>query len=228
MSASAIAHKRLDRRTKFATKKGSSGLLGSKGDSPTRSKSVKRAGSRARLSKSGIGTKRSGLRTKRDPATINCASHVNDNGGIPVKVGDSVYIRDEDKGSAEVFLRARVVSIDAGLQLNLKTQHGEFTKPGAQVFIANTSADTPGDHFGLIYMNEPCILENTRARFAKDEPYTFVSRVLVAMNPFKKVDGLYGQAMMDRFKAKSSDPHVYAVAEVCRQPSAHRTTDERS
>ena len=97
---------------------------------------------------------------------------ITDNSGVSVKIGDPVWVREDDKGVADVFSKGTLKSIGADLQAVIKTSGGDVTKPGGQIFAANTSADTPGDHCALIYMNEPCILENTRARFAKNEVYT--------------------------------------------------------
>ena len=47
------------------------------------------------------------------------------------------------------------------------------------------------DHCGLIYMNEPCVLENSRLRFMADAIYTLVGTIMIAINPFARID-IYG------------------------------------
>ena len=37
------------------------------------------------------------------------------------------------------------------------------------------------------------MLENTRRRFAKDRIYTLVGEILLAVNPFKEIAGLYSE-----------------------------------
>ena len=58
-----------------------------------------------------------------------------------------------------------------------------------------------------MHLNEPSILNNTRLRFAKDQIYTFTGRILVAVNPFKLINGLYGEAATERF-AKQACPNL--------------------
>jgi myosin heavy subunit len=47
------------------------------------------------------------------------------------------------------------------------------------------------DHCGLIYMNEPCVLENSRLRFMADAIYTLVGTIMIAVNPFARIE-IYG------------------------------------
>ena len=62
----------------------------------------------------------------------------------------------------------------------------------------------------MTHLNEPSILSNTRVRFAKDQIYTFTGRILVAVNPFKVIKGLYGEAAINRF-----------AKQACLQPWSH-------
>ena len=66
-----------------------------------------------------------------------------------------------------------------------------------------------------MHLNEPSILNNTRVRFAKDQIYTFTGRILVAVNPFKLVGGLYGEAATERFAKQAChaclQPHPAAA-----------------
>ena len=95
--------------------------------------------------------------------------------GAVLKVGDPAWVRDEDKSSHDVYVKAVITSItDAGDKISLTgPDGGSLTKATSEVIPANTSEDTPGDHTGLIHLNEPSILHNTKMRFAKDEIYTF-------------------------------------------------------
>ena len=63
--------------------------------------------------------------------------------------------------------------------------------------------------------NEGIILHHIRNRFNKQAIYTFVGSILIALNPYKKVD-IYGVPIMDATmtKLKSGDvlpPHVYSI-----------------
>ena len=78
------------------------------------------------------------------------------------------------------------------------------------------------DNTGLVHLNEPSILNNTRVRFAKDQIYTFTGRILVAVNPFKLVGGLYGEAATERFAKQAChaclQPHPAAAL---KPPGSH-------
>ncbi len=59
-------------------------------------------------------------------------------------------------------------------------------------------------------------MQNTMVRFSRDEIYTFVGSVLLAVNPYKTIPALYGEAAMVAFQRGSlldAPPHVYALVE---------------
>ncbi|GBG24692.1 Myosin-6 [Hondaea fermentalgiana] len=63
-------------------------------------------------------------------------------------------------------------------------------------------------------LNEMSILHNLRLRFSRDEIYTQVGSILVAVNPFKLLP-LYTAEVLEEYKAgdaREMPPHVYAVA----------------
>jgi len=46
-------------------------------------------------------------------------------------------------------------------------------------------------------------------RFARDEIYTYVGSLLLAVNPYKDIDGLYGEESMARFvRRRPSNPNL--------------------
>ena len=64
-------------------------------------------------------------------------------------------------------------------------------------------------------MNEPIILHNLRQRFIKDNIYTYVSSILVALNPFRMLP-IYLPEVLDKYKDRGSrnqPPHIYAIAD---------------
>lgn len=76
--------------------------------------------------------------------------------------------------------------------------------------------DPPTDLIKLVYVNRPGILHTLRSRFMQDRIYTSIGPILVALNPFKWIDGLYEEPVMMTYKsgeANLSDrPHVFAVS----------------
>jgi myosin heavy subunit len=64
-------------------------------------------------------------------------------------------------------------------------------------------------------LNEPTILHNLRTRFLKDQIYTYVSSILVALNPFKLLP-IYTPEVLDKYKDRGSrnqPPHIFAIAD---------------
>jgi len=66
----------------------------------------------------------------------------------------------------------------------------------------------------LTHLHEPAVLSSLQNRFDIDKIYTFTGPILIALNPFKIINGLYNENMLRSFiSAKpSSKPHVYSTA----------------
>ncbi|CAO2814085.1 unnamed protein product [Amaranthus hypochondriacus] len=73
--------------------------------------------------------------------------------------------------------------------------------------------DGVDDLMQLSYLSEPTVLYNLQYRYDRDMIYTKAGPVLVAINPFKKVQ-LYGNEYIEAYQRKSiQSPHVYAIAD---------------
>ncbi|GLD91537.1 hypothetical protein PINS_up000070 [Pythium insidiosum] len=78
--------------------------------------------------------------------------------------------------------------------------------------------DTPGgveDMRLLRYLNEPSILFNLKQRFEASKPYTYTNDIVIAVNPYKWIDGLYGEHLHEQYLRKPRDslsPHVYSTS----------------
>ncbi|KAK1391717.1 Myosin-2 [Heracleum sosnowskyi] len=69
------------------------------------------------------------------------------------------------------------------------------------------------DLMELSYLNEPSVLHNLEYRYSHDLIYSMSGPVLIATNPFKKVE-LYGNDYVTAYRQKLLDsPHVYSVAD---------------
>ena len=100
----------------------------------------------------------------------------------------------------------------------VKTQ--ELILPLSECHQPHPGDDVP-DHCQLMFLSQPTLLENTRQRYFADKIYTYVGDILVAVNPFRWIEGLYGVEIMKQCKGKKlwnadRGPHVYAISEkVC-------------
>lgn len=75
----------------------------------------------------------------------------------------------------------------------------------------------PTDLIKLIHVNQASILHTLKSRFLKDQIYTSIGPILVALNPFKWVEGIYSEDLMNGFKDNSlnlsDNPHVFAITQ---------------
>jgi hypothetical protein len=66
-------------------------------------------------------------------------------------------------------------------------------------------------------LTEETILQNLRLGYVNDEIYTYVGPVLVSINPFKRIEKLYGEHVMEAYKnairREDNRPHTYNVAQ---------------
>jgi len=72
------------------------------------------------------------------------------------------------------------------------------------------------DLTNLSHLNEPAVLQAIRLRYDQKEIYTYSGIVLIATNPFARVDSLYEPGMVQVYAGKqrsSQAPHLFAIAE---------------
>ena len=73
------------------------------------------------------------------------------------------------------------------------------------------------DHCNLDVLNSATLVENARARFQKDKIYTYISQLLLAINPFKYIEVLYSEQAKEVYRGANwtqLEPHTYAIAEM--------------
>jgi len=76
-----------------------------------------------------------------------------------------------------------------------------------------SDAGMPDDLIKLPQVNQATILHCARLRYTDSLIYTNIGQVLMVINPFFTIQGLYGPTVMDRFRSPSNaTPHVYGVA----------------
>lgn len=72
------------------------------------------------------------------------------------------------------------------------------------------------DLTSLSYLNEPAVLHAIKVRYSQLNIYTYSGIVLIATNPFQKVDQLYSSDIIQAYSGKSRgelEPHLFAIAE---------------
>jgi myosin-5 len=78
----------------------------------------------------------------------------------------------------------------------------------------------PDDLISLSHLHEPAVVECLQNRYEDNRIYTATGPVLLALNPFKSVEGLYGESSMKLYWEKAENqsreelpPHVYEIAD---------------
>jgi len=84
-----------------------------------------------------------------------------------------------------------------------------------QVFYRNPpEVEAADDLLSLPNLDEANILHSLRVRYWKGHEYSYSGKILLAVNPWRKVD-IYDAAQLQRFlagKTLGSEPHIFATA----------------
>jgi len=131
----------------------------------------------------------------------------------PVGATDQPYVKavmiatdDESAAASDLGARCVVRPVGGGPEVQLRT---------SEVHPCNPSGHRP-DNTQLLYLNEPCVIENIAHRYEELEIYTWTSRILVAVNPYETVD-LYTDALAATLPAltlRELPPHAFSIAEL--------------
>ncbi|KAI5806521.1 putative myosin MYO2 [Peziza echinospora] len=76
------------------------------------------------------------------------------------------------------------------------------------------------DLTSLSHLNEPAVLQAIKLRYAKREIYTYSGIVLIATNPFDRMDYLYDPGLVQAYAGKrkeDQEPHLFAIADTAYQ-----------
>ncbi len=75
-------------------------------------------------------------------------------------------------------------------------------------------ATVPENLNNLPFLNEPEILNCLRKRYWTDNIYTYAGSILIALNPFKQIHGLYSDTLLASFAdfTAASSPHIWNIA----------------
>ncbi|CAE8585981.1 unnamed protein product [Polarella glacialis] len=136
-----------------------------------------------------------------------------------LKAGDPVWAADPASGYAAAEVLER---LDGGrLHLRLRDANKVIIVDARSVMPrspASTSKSDFADCVSLTFLDEANLLDNVCQRYSKGEIYTYVSHVLLAVNPYQELPGLYGRAAMRSFEGplrpgRRPPPHPYALAQ---------------
>uniref|UniRef100_A0A915Q8B6 Uncharacterized protein n=1 Tax=Setaria digitata TaxID=48799 RepID=A0A915Q8B6_9BILA len=125
-----------------------------------------------------------------------------------------VWIPDEKDG----FILCKIIDIGCEC-MTLQPLH---TNETLQAFYDNIfpAEEDPSrdvdDNCSLIHLNDGSLLNNCRLRYNRKKFYTYVANILIVINPYEQISGLYDIDMVRKYKGRSLGtlpPHIFAIAD---------------
>ncbi|KAJ5792182.1 uncharacterized protein N7503_008160 [Penicillium pulvis] len=112
-----------------------------------------------------------------------------------------------------------VFELENGETKTVETTQSELqvdNNPNLPPLMNPAMLEASEDLTNLSHLNEPAVLQAIKLRYAQKEIYTYSGIVLIATNPFARVDSLYVPQMVQVYAGKqraSQAPHLFAIAE---------------
>lgn len=137
------------------------------------------------------------------------------------------WVQDDKEGWVGAEVVAKNVNDDK-ITLTLKLENGSEKSIDTTLAALEQNSDTlpplrnppvletTEDLTTLSHLNEPSVLHAIRMRYAQLDIYTYSGIVLIATNPFQKVDNLYTPDIIQLYSGTTRgerDPHLFAIAE---------------
>eukprot|EP00928_Gymnodinium_smaydae_P095519 TRINITY_DN8236_c0_g4_i1.p1 TRINITY_DN8236_c0_g4~~TRINITY_DN8236_c0_g4_i1.p1 ORF type:complete len:1369 (+),score=323.79 TRINITY_DN8236_c0_g4_i1:70-4176(+) len=117
------------------------------------------------------------------------------------------------------FRRSTIVGVDEdGDSFFINDDEGQKSVQRNDVRpLYDTDPDrTCEDNTALVHLDDANILDNLQRRFQVDEIYTYTANVLLAVNPYKTIPGMYAPERLREYRGKHLGvlpPHPYAIAD---------------
>ena len=93
----------------------------------------------------------------------------------------------------------------------------ELIVSSSKLYLRNpASLEAADDIITLAYLHEPALLNNLSIRYGKNMIYTYTGSILIAVNPYQTIEGLYSKEMIEAYRGQplgKLSPHVFAVGE---------------
>uniref|UniRef100_A0A8C4HZA7 non-specific serine/threonine protein kinase n=1 Tax=Dicentrarchus labrax TaxID=13489 RepID=A0A8C4HZA7_DICLA len=133
-------------------------------------------------------------------------------------------------GREKILQKQLIELIDLNQQIGVieKTRHERIhTKRGGHM-KTQTDPDEVDDLATLEVLDENIVAEKLQIRYGRDQIYTYVGDILIAVNPFHKMEIYTPQytKMYIGAKRTANPPHIFAVADVAYQSMVSYNTDQ--
>ncbi|KAJ8396803.1 hypothetical protein AAFF_G00014020 [Aldrovandia affinis] len=134
-------------------------------------------------------------------------------------------------GREEPLQKQLMELIDLNQQMGIieKTRHERIhTRKGSYMNSASSSLDDVEDLATLEVLDDNAVTDLLQNRYSKEQVYTYVGDILIAVNPFHSVD-LYNPEFSKMYigaKRTANPPHIFAVADIAYQSMVSYNTDQ--
>lgn len=116
--------------------------------------------------------------------------------------------------------------VDAGRNGKITVVDADPKKQGAPLSVNEKDCvlvesieeleNPPNDLIKLRNVHQATILHTLRSRYFQDRIYTSIGPILIALNPFKWIPGIYDETVKASYQSGhwnlSDNPHVFAIA----------------
>uniref|UniRef100_A0A4W6DVE4 non-specific serine/threonine protein kinase n=1 Tax=Lates calcarifer TaxID=8187 RepID=A0A4W6DVE4_LATCA len=130
-------------------------------------------------------------------------------------------------GKEKILQKQLIELIDLNQQIGVteKTRHERIhTKKGSHM-KTQSDVDEVDDLATLEYLDENTVTEQLQSRYGRDQIYTYVGDILIAVNPFHKME-IYTPEMYIGAKRTANPPHIFAVADIAYQSMVSYNADQ--
>jgi hypothetical protein len=130
---------------------------------------------------------------------------------------------DEDWYGVNQFMPAVVIK-DEGGTLTVRLNGGDIIKISEGTRVSDNDDEGVDDILRLRDFSEMSLVHTLRVRYCRDEIYTFVGPILISLNPYKSIKGIYDDFNMELYHDKRQGelpPHLFVIAE-----NSHRSLME--
>uniref|UniRef100_A0AAZ3RSM1 non-specific serine/threonine protein kinase n=1 Tax=Oncorhynchus tshawytscha TaxID=74940 RepID=A0AAZ3RSM1_ONCTS len=129
----------------------------------------------------------------------------------------------------QIVGRERILQKQLMELIDLNQHERIHTKKGGQIMSSSPTPDEVDDLVTLEVLDEVRdSIEQLQRRYAKDQIYTYVGDILIAVNPFHKME-LYSPQYTKMYigaKRTANPPHIFAVADIAYQSMVSYNADQ--
>ncbi|XP_049820638.1 myosin heavy chain 95F isoform X2 [Aethina tumida] len=130
-------------------------------------------------------------------------------------MNEYVWARDPTEGY--VLGRIAELTEEGAEVVPLNNKYPKRILPFSEIYRAQDDEKKDyDDNCEMMFLNEGTLLNNIRTRYYKNQIYSYVANILIAVNPYKEIPQLYSPETVKSYQGKSlgeKPPHVFAIAD---------------